>query len=132
MSEERQEERSLGDLFADLAQDTSTLVRQELHLAGNELGERASRAGKDAGMLVAGGVVLFAGFLALIATAIIVLGDLGLPWWLAALIVSVLVIGIGYALVARARAALKKADLMPRQTIKTLKEDQEWIKEQAS
>jgi len=132
MSEERKEERSLGDLFADLAQDTGTLVRQELRLAGNELGENVSRLGKDAGMLVAGGVILFTGFLALIATVILVLGELGLDWWLAALIVTAVVLGIGAALVARARAALKNADLMPRQTIETLKEDQEWIKEQAS
>jgi uncharacterized membrane protein YqjE len=132
MSEERKEERSLGDLFADLAQDTGTLVRQELRLAGNELGENVSRLGKDAGMLAAGGVILFAGFLALIATVILVLGELGLDWWLAALIVTAVVLGIGAALAARARAALKNADLMPRQTIETLKEDQEWIKEQAS
>jgi uncharacterized membrane protein YqjE len=132
MSQERQGERSLGDLFADLAQDTSTLVRQELHLAGRELGDRAAEVGKDVGMLVAGGVVLFAGLLALIATLILVLGELGLDWWLAALIVTVLVIGAGYALVARARSALKNVDLMPRQTMETLKEDQEWIKEQAS
>ncbi len=132
MSQERQEERSLGDLFADLAQDTSTLVRQELHLAGHELTDRASRVGKDIGMLVAGGVILFAGLLALIATLVIILGEIGLDWWLAALVVTVLVLGIGAALVARGRSDLKKADLMPRQTMETLKEDQEWIKEQVS
>jgi len=132
MSKERQGERSLGDLFTDLAQDTSTLVRQEIQLAKSELGESVSRVGKDAGLLVAGGVSLLAGFLALIATLILVLEALGLSPWLAALIVSVVVIGAGMVLVARARTALKNADLMPRQTIETLKEDQEWIKEQAT
>ncbi len=132
MSKERQEERSLGDLFADLAQDTSSLVRQELHLAGSEIGERASRVGKDLGMLIAGGALLLAGLLAVIATLILALGALGLPTWLAALIVSVVFLGVGFALIARARSALKNADLIPRHTMETLKEDQEWIKEQAS
>lgn len=132
MSQERQEERSLGDLFADLAQDTSTLVRQELQLAGSEIGERASKVGKDLGMIVAGGALLLAGLLAVIATLILALGALGLPTWVAALIVSVVFLGVGAALIARAITALKNADLIPRYTIETLKEDQEWIKEQAS
>lgn len=132
MSKERQEERSLGDLFADLAQDTSSLVRQELQLAGSEIGERASRVGKDVGMLVVGGALLLAGLLAVIATLILALGALGLPTWLAALIVSVVFLAAGFALIARARSALKNADLIPRHTMETLKEDQEWIKEQAS
>lgn len=132
MSKERQDERSLGDLFADLAQDTSTLVRQELQLAGSEIGERASQVGKDAGMLAVGGALLLAGLLAFIATLILALGALGLPTWLAALIVSMVFLGAGYALIARARAALKKVDLLPRHTIETLKEDQEWIRDQAT
>jgi VIT1/CCC1 family predicted Fe2+/Mn2+ transporter len=132
MSQERQQERSLGELFADLAQDTSTLVRQELQLAGSEIGERASRVGKDLGMIAAGGALLLAGLLAVIATLILALGALGLPTWLAALIVSAVFLGIGYALVARARVALRNADLMPKYTIETLKEDQEWIRDQAT
>ncbi len=131
MAEER-DERSLADLFAELSRDTSTLVRQELELAGAEMGQRVSHVGKDVVTLILGGVVAYAGFLALVAALILVLGELGLPWWLAALIVGVLVVGAGYALVARARAALQRADLLPRQTIKTLKEDREWIKEQTS
>lgn len=132
MSQERQGERSIGELFADLAQDTSTLVRQELQLAGSEIGDRAAKVGKDLGMIVAGGALLLAGLLAVIATLILGLGALGLPTWLATLIVSVVFLGIGAALIARAISALKNADLIPRRTIETLKEDQEWIKEQAS
>lgn len=129
MAEER-DQRSLGDLFAQLTRQMSTLVRQELELAGTEVTQRASRAGKDVGLLIAGGAVLYAGFLALLATVILALGEAGLPWWLAALIVAVVVVGVGYALVARARVALQHADLVPRTTVKTLTEDREWIQEQ--
>lgn len=124
------DDRSLGDLFADLARQTSTLVRQELRQAGTEMGQRATGVGKDVGVLAAGGVVLHAGFLAVVAAIIIGLADLGLSWWLAALLVGIVLAGIGYALVGRARAAIKRADLLPRQTMETVREDQEWAKEQ--
>lgn len=126
------EERSLGDLFAELSRDTSTLVRQELELAGAEMGQRAKSFGKEVAVLVIGGVVAYAGFLALVAGIILVLAELGLDWWLAALLTGAVVIGVGAALVARARAALQRADLLPRRTIETLKEDREWIKEQTN
>ena len=132
MAREPQGERSLAELFADLAQDTSTLVQQEIQLAKNELGQAVAEVGKNIGMLVAGGVLLLAATLALIATLILALGALGMPSWVAALIVTLVFAGVGLALLARGRTALKNADLLPRQTIETLKEDQEWIKEQAT
>jgi hypothetical protein len=77
---EGRDDRSLGDLFADLAHETSTLVRQELRQAGTEMGQRASGVGKDVALLAAGAVVVHAAFLALVAAIIIGLADLGLPW----------------------------------------------------
>lgn len=127
---ERQDERSLGDLFAELSRETSTLVRQELELAGAEMGQRASQAGKSVATLVIGGVVAYAGFLAIIAALVLILAEVGVPHWLSALIVGVLVVGVGYALVARARQALKGTNLLPKQTIQTLREDTEWVKAQ--
>jgi len=124
------DDRSLGELFAELAQETGTLVRQEVELARVELGQKASRLGRDIAALAVGGAVAYAGVLALVAAAILALGEAGLPWWLSALIVGIVVAGVGYALVARARTALKAADLAPRQTVETLKEDREWAKEQ--
>ena len=124
------DDRSLGDLFAELAQETSTLVRQEVELARVELSQKAARVGRDVASLVVGGAVVYAGFLAIMAAVIVALGEAGLPWWLSALLVGVVVAGAGYALVARAQAALRRGDLAPRQTVETLKEDREWAKEQ--
>lgn len=129
---EGRDDRSLGELFAELARETSTLVRQEVQLARAEVSEQVARIGRNIGALLAGGAVVYAGFLAIIAAIILLLGDLGLPWWLAALLVGVVVAGVGAALVARAITALKQADLVPRQTVETLREDQEWVKEQTS
>ena len=44
---ERKEERSIGELFAQLASETTTLVRQEVQLAKLELSQKASQVGKQ-------------------------------------------------------------------------------------
>jgi hypothetical protein len=123
------DERSLGELFSTLAQDTSTLVRQEMTLAKTEMSQKASRAGKDVGFLAAGGAVAYAGLLAILAGAIILLGQV-IPMWLSAILVGLVVAGVGYFLVRKGLDALKREDLAPRQTIETLKEDQQWAKDQ--
>jgi fatty acid desaturase len=126
----QQDERSIGELLGDLMQQTGTLVRQEVKLATTELSDKASRVGKDIGALAVGGAVAYAGFLALLAAIIIGLGQLGLPWWIAALIVGVVVVAIGGFMVQKGLTALKHQNMMPQQTITSLKEDQTWAKEQ--
>lgn len=128
--QERSDERSLGELFGDLARETSVLVRQEVQLAKTEMAQKASAIGKDIGLLTVGGAVAYAGLLALITTAIILLGTVGLPWWLAALIVTIVVLAIGGILVQRGLTALKHESMAPQQTIETLNEDRQWAKEQ--
>jgi len=127
---QRQEDsRSLGDLFAELANETTTLVRQEFQLAKTEMTQKATEAGKDIGMIGAGGALAYAGLLALIAAVIIGLGEI-IPLWLSALIVGLVVAGVGYMLIQRGLSALKRIDPKPQQTIQTLQEDKEWVKEQ--
>ncbi len=129
---EGRDERSLGELFAELARETSTLVRQELRQAGTEMSQRVTGVGKEVGLLAAGAVVVHAGILAIVAAIILGLGELGLPWWLAALIVGLVLAGVGYAVVARARSTIKQANILPRHTMNNLREDREWVKEQIS
>jgi hypothetical protein len=122
---------SLGELFGDLTRDMSALVRQEVQLAKTEMTQKASKAGKDIASMAVGGAIAYAGFLVLLAALVIVLGTVGVPWWLSALLVGLVVVGVGALLIMRGRDALKQADLTPRQTIETIKEDAEWAKEQA-
>jgi hypothetical protein len=125
------DERSLGELFSDLSRETTTLVRQEVELAKTELSQKAAHVGKDVGFLAAGGAVLYAGFLALIAALIIGLGQAGIPWWVSALIVGLVVTGAGAYLVWTGIQDLRHQSIAPTQTLATLKEDQQWVKEQA-
>jgi uncharacterized membrane protein YqjE len=123
------DDRSLGELFAELAQETSTLVRQEVNLAKVEMSEKASRAGRHIGILAAGGALAYAGLLAILAAVIVLLNNI-MPLWVSALLVGLVVAVVGYLLVRRALDALKREDFAPRQTIETLKEDQQWAKDQ--
>ena len=126
-------ERSIGELFSDLSRELTTLVRQEMALATAEMGHKAARAGRDLGMLALGGAVAYAGFLALLAALIYVLVEVaGLHAWVAALLVGVVVAGIGGLLIWRGLAALRDLNLAPKQTIETLKEDVQWAKQQAA
>ncbi len=121
------DDRSLGELFAELTQESAKLVRQEMTLAKAELSEKASRVGKDLGFLAAGGAVAYAGLLAILAAAIILLNDV-MPLWLSALLVGLVMALVGYFLLRKGLDALKREDLAPRQTMETLKEDQQWAK----
>ena len=121
--------RSLGELFSELAQETSTLVRQEVNLAKTELSKKASTAGKHVGVLAAGGALAYAGLLAILAGVIALLNDI-MPLWAASLLVGIVVAVGGYILVRRGLDALKREDFAPRETIETLKEDQRWAKDQ--
>jgi hypothetical protein len=123
------DDRSLGELFSELAQETSTLVRQEVNLAKTEMGDKASRAGRHVGVLAAGGALAYAGLLAILAGVIALLNDV-MPLWVAALLVGIVVAIVGYIMVRRGLDALKRDDFAPRETIETLKEDQQWAKDQ--
>jgi len=127
--EQSRDDRSLGELFSELSRQTSTLIRQEVALAKAEMKQKGTEVGKDVGMMAAGGALAYAGLLALIATIIIVLAEF-LPWWLSALIVSLVVLGVGGLLIQRGMNSLKQTNMAPEQTIETLKEDKEWAKKQ--
>jgi uncharacterized membrane protein YqjE len=120
-------DESIGDLLKRLSQDTSTLVRQEMALARAELTEQGKRAGTGAGMLGGAGVAGLLTLGALTATVIGVL-DTGMPFWLAALIVTLIWGAIAGVLALQGRNKLKEATPPAPQTVETVKEDVRWAK----
>ena len=123
-------ERSLGELFGDLSRETGELVRNEVDLAKTEMIQKVTNVGKDVGFLAVGGLVAYAGILILLVALVFGLIAAGLPAWASALIVGLLVAGVGYFLVQRGLSALKRENLAPAATIQTLKDDTEWAKRQ--
>ena len=130
MVDETRDDRSLGQLFGDLTRQLSTLVRAEIDLARTEVTSKAGVLGRDAAMVGAGGALVHAGFLALMAAVILLLVEVGLEAWIAALLVGVVVAAVGGFLVQRGRTELQQIDLAPKRTLDTLRDDAEWAKEQ--
>ena len=123
------ENSSVGDLLGDLYQNATNLIQLEIELAKTEISQKASRVGKNVGFLAAGGAIAYAGFLAILAGIIALLGLL-IPIWLSALIIGLIVAGIGGALVMSGLKTLQQESVAPQRTLDTLKEDKEWISDQ--
>src|SRR5947209_20177576 len=76
MSAIREEQRSLGELFRELTDETKRLVSQEVELAKTEVKEKLSALGRDVAFIAIGGILAYSGFLVLLAAAVIGLGHL--------------------------------------------------------
>ena len=122
-------EPSLGHLFSNLSSEIGTLMREEVSLAKAELAEKGAKIGKETGMVIGGGLILYAGFLTFLVALVLILAQIMAPW-LAALLVAVVVIGAGYMLVQQGLSGLKNVDPVPHKTIESLKEDKEWMMQQ--
>jgi uncharacterized membrane protein YqjE len=121
-------ERPVGELLKQLANETTTLVRQELELAKAEMREKASKAGPGVGMWGAAGVTALLALGSLTAFAILAL-DGAMPNWLAALIVGLVYAAIAGVLYLRGKQRVEDAGSpVPQQTVETLKEDVQWAK----
>lgn len=121
--------RSLGELFASLSKDTTTLVRQEIELAKTEISEKVSEATKNVVSLVVGGAIAYAALILILAAVAVGLAQIMEPW-LAVLIVGVVVAIIGMVLLQKGLSALKNLNFVPEKTIESLKEDKEWAQQQ--
>lgn len=123
-------ERPIGDLVKQLAGQTSTLVRQELDLAKAEMSQKATIAGKGAGLLGGAAVVGLLAAGALTACLILALSEV-IPDWLAALVVALVMAAIAAVLALQGRNRIQAATPpVPEQTVETVKEDVEWAKTQ--
>jgi MFS family permease len=130
-SQEQLRERPVGDLLRQLADETTTLVKQELELAKSEMAEKGKRAGVGVGMWGAAGVMGLSALGALTAFFILAL-DGAIPNWAAALIVAAVygaIAGLFYLRGKRKVDAVGKP--VPEEAIDNFKEDVEWAKTRA-
>lgn len=125
----REDHRSIAELLAELAGDTTTLIRKEIELARAELTHNVARMAGGAVTLGVGGVIALLGAQALVACAILV-GTRWLDAWLSALAVGGALLLIGIILMLVGRRRLDPRSLTPRRTLSTLRQDRAWAKEQ--
>jgi len=125
----REDERSLGEIFSDVANDLSTLIKQEMELAKTEMKAEAKKAGKGAGLLGGAGLAGYMVLLFLSLTAVFAL-DEGMPLWLAALIVTAVWAVVAAVLAVTGRSAIRQSNPQLPKTQQTLKEDAAWARAQ--
>jgi uncharacterized membrane protein YqjE len=126
------EDTSVSDLVKQLTDQTKTLVKQEMRLAQVELQEKGKKVGIGAGMFGAAGLVAFFGAATLIVTIVLALSTALAPW-LSALIVSVLLLAGAAVAALKGKKEIEKATPpVPEQTVETVKEDVQHVKERAS
>jgi len=111
---------SVGELFSDVAEDLSTLMRQEVELAKAELRQSATRAGKGAGLLAGAGI---SGHMVLLFASVAAwwsIGDVTGHGW-SALIVAAIWLVIAAALGLMGRREISAVPGIP-QTTQTAKQ----------
>jgi len=121
----------LGVLLRDLAEGSSSLIRQEIRLVRLELTELVGALATGAALVVAGSVTALLGGLALLTGLILLGADQWLRdrYWLAALIVFAISAALALFFKSRGMALLSPKQLAPDQTVATLKEDTAWLKQ---
>jgi uncharacterized membrane protein YqjE len=121
-------DRSLGELFSDLSQQTAGLIRQEMQLAKAELSENLSDIGRHAMMVGVAAVFGLSAVMAVTAGIVLLLIELGVQPWLAAAITAAVMGITAFVLAQSGISALRKKNIAPVETMHSLKETAQWLK----
>jgi hypothetical protein len=128
------DDRSMGALLKELAREGGTLVREEVALAKAEMREKVSVFERNAGAIALGAGLLLAALL-LAAEAltrgltVLLEGLVGLEIavWLAPLLLAAALFAVGYSMVKKGAAALRREGVVPHRTLESIQEDKEWV-----
>jgi hypothetical protein len=123
-------ERSVAELFTDLSQQLSTLVRQEALLARTEVTQRLQAFAKDAVVIGVGAALGLAALMAATAALVLLLIQLSVMPWMAALIVAAALGIIAGVLVQARLRAMRRRTVVPVETVESIKETAQWIKKE--
>jgi uncharacterized membrane protein YqjE len=124
-----QMQRSVPEILEDVVSNLTQIVQAEFRLAKSELKEGAEKAAGPGAMLGAGVALAFYGLGFLLLAGVYAL-SLVMASWLATLIVGgVLAVAAGI-LISAGSTKLKRVNLTPDKTIRTLEEDVQWAKQQ--
>ena len=121
-------ERSITDVLQNIIGDIQDIIRSEVRLARSELMAELNKMKAAAPLLVAGGVIALLAVLFLVWTILYALAIV-LPMWAAALIVAVILAGMGGITLAAGLKQLRQVT-PPERTIASVKENVQWAKQQ--
>lgn len=125
----QQIQRSVPEVLHDIVGNLQMIVRAEFRLAKTEFSEKANAASKPAITLGAAFLIGVYGFGFLLLSAVYALSRV-MAAWAAALAVGGLLAIVGGALAVASTTKLKNLRATPDRTVKSLKEDAQWAKQQ--
>lgn len=123
-----QEQESLGHLLGDLATQSASLVRDEVALARQEVQEKLKLVQSAAIVIAIGAVFGLVSLLTLCAAVILALAKYIEPWQSAVIVGAVFAVAAAIA-IGTGTSKLNRTSLKPEQTIESLEENKEWLKE---
>jgi hypothetical protein len=128
--------QSLSSLFRTLTRELSNLISQEIALARAEISEKVGQIEVGIGSLAAGGIIILVGLFFLAEALVFGVAALLQLWlsaviaaWLAPLLVGLVIVIVGWGLLAKGRSNLKARNLEPRRTIDSLRRDERLVEE---
>jgi len=125
---EARTDRSTAELVRLASEQVSRLVRDELRLATKELADKGRHAGIGAGLFGGGGLLALYGLAGILTTLVLVLGTYLVPYWVAALLVSVAVLVVAGIMALVGRSQVRQAvPPVPEDTVGNVKADFETV-----
>jgi len=121
-------DQSAKSLLADLVNNMTKLIRQELQLVQVETSEKTSQALEGVFVIIGGLLLAFAALLILLQALVVGLSEFMEPW-LASLIVGVEVAIIAFVLIKYGQNNLKASNLTPDRTLRVIREQKDMVME---
>ena len=126
-------EPTLAQLVNGLVSDATLLLRQELALAKYEIYEEAGKTKTAVASLGVGiGIAAVGGLLLIIMLVHLLRALTDWPLWMCYGIVGGVCTIVGVVLLYRGKQRLSQIEMVPQQTVETMKENVRWLKEKAT
>jgi hypothetical protein len=123
------QQASMGALAAQLSEQVSRLVRDEMALAQLEAKQRAKRVGFGLGMFGVGGLLAFFGACCGVAAAVLGLSNVVRPWFAAIIVAVGLFLLAGLVVLPGWKGVTAKHPDIPHDTVESVKADVAAVKE---
>ena len=120
--------RSLGAIIKDLTADFSTLFRSEIALLKLEMKDTVAKLGGGAAMFAGALVFALLGVAFLFVTAVLGMVALGVPAWLSALIITIILFVGAVILAMMGRKKFEQVKFVPSESMEQIKSDIDAIK----
>jgi fatty acid desaturase len=121
-------DRSLGQIFKELTADLSTLFRSEVALLKLEIKDTVAKLGGGIALFAAAAALAIFGLGFIFVTIVLGLVALGVPPWLSALIVTIVLFVAAGVLALLGKKKFAEVNFVPDESVRQIKTDIESIK----